>query len=131
MNQTRFYLVENRNPTVQVNLLIGGLPLQKTRDDYIQLIQTHLAVKSQYCSSAPPAGTQAGRRRSPLQDPSSNLLSVSVSAGHLVAVSQMYDSQGEAVVKETTQLPVCDSPGNFPASEKNEMSERTQAFWIV
>uniref|UniRef100_A0A3Q3A8L9 Diacylglycerol kinase n=1 Tax=Kryptolebias marmoratus TaxID=37003 RepID=A0A3Q3A8L9_KRYMA len=51
MNQTRFYLVENRNPAVQVNLLIGGLPLQKTKEEYVQLLQKHLAVKSEYSSA--------------------------------------------------------------------------------
>ncbi|KAM6924235.1 diacylglycerol kinase theta [Xenentodon cancila] len=45
MNQTRFYVVENRNRTVQVNLLIGGLLPLLTKEEYIQLIQEQLAVK--------------------------------------------------------------------------------------
>ena len=47
MNQTRFYVVENRNRAVQVNLLIGGLPPLLTKEEYIQLIQEHLAIKSE------------------------------------------------------------------------------------
>uniref|UniRef100_A0A3Q0T652 Diacylglycerol kinase n=1 Tax=Amphilophus citrinellus TaxID=61819 RepID=A0A3Q0T652_AMPCI len=45
LNQTRFYIVENRNRAVQVELLIGGLlPLLST-ESYTQLIQEHLAIK--------------------------------------------------------------------------------------
>lgn len=47
MNQTRFYLVENRTPAVQVDLLIGGLPTQRTKEDYVQLLHQHLALKSE------------------------------------------------------------------------------------
>ncbi|KAM4555285.1 diacylglycerol kinase theta isoform 1-T1 [Odontesthes bonariensis] len=46
MNQTRFYVVENRNRAVQVSLLIGGLPPLLTKEEYVQLIQEHLAIKS-------------------------------------------------------------------------------------
>ncbi|XP_071362748.1 diacylglycerol kinase theta [Trachinotus anak] len=46
MNQTRFYIVENRNRAVQVNLLIGGLPPLLTKEEYAQLIQEHLTIKS-------------------------------------------------------------------------------------
>ncbi|XP_018517555.1 diacylglycerol kinase theta isoform X1 [Lates calcarifer] len=46
MNQTRFYVVENRNRAVQVNLLIGGLPPLLTKEEYAQLIQEHLTIKS-------------------------------------------------------------------------------------
>ncbi|XP_026186297.1 diacylglycerol kinase theta isoform X1 [Mastacembelus armatus] len=46
MNQTRFYIVENRNRVVQVNLLIMGLPPLLNNDEYVQLIEDHLAIKS-------------------------------------------------------------------------------------
>uniref|UniRef100_A0A3Q3VV02 Diacylglycerol kinase n=1 Tax=Mola mola TaxID=94237 RepID=A0A3Q3VV02_MOLML len=46
MNRTRFYVVENRNRVVRVNLLIGGLPPQLTKDQYIQLLKEHLAIKT-------------------------------------------------------------------------------------
>ncbi|GLD67014.1 diacylglycerol kinase theta-like protein [Lates japonicus] len=46
MNQTRFYVVENRNRAVQVNLLIGGLPPLLAKEEYAQLIQEHLTIKS-------------------------------------------------------------------------------------
>uniref|UniRef100_A0A7N8WWD8 Diacylglycerol kinase n=1 Tax=Mastacembelus armatus TaxID=205130 RepID=A0A7N8WWD8_9TELE len=47
MNQTRFYIVENRNRVVQVNLLIMGLPPLLNNDEYVQLIEDHLAIKSE------------------------------------------------------------------------------------
>ncbi len=47
MNQTRFYIVENKNRAVQVNLLIVGLPPLLTKEEYVQLIQEHLTVKSE------------------------------------------------------------------------------------
>ncbi|CAB1423843.1 unnamed protein product [Pleuronectes platessa] len=46
MNQTRFYVVENRKRAVQVNLLIGGLPPLLAREEYAQLIQEQLTIKS-------------------------------------------------------------------------------------
>lgn len=46
MNQTRFYIVENKNRAVRVELLIGGLPLLLTTEKYTQLIEEHLAIKS-------------------------------------------------------------------------------------
>uniref|UniRef100_A0A665UZT9 Diacylglycerol kinase n=1 Tax=Echeneis naucrates TaxID=173247 RepID=A0A665UZT9_ECHNA len=46
MNQTRFYVVENRKQMVQVSLLIGGLPPLLTKEDYVQLVQSHLTTKS-------------------------------------------------------------------------------------
>ncbi|XP_034399853.1 diacylglycerol kinase theta-like isoform X2 [Cyclopterus lumpus] len=46
MNQTRFYLVENRKRAVQVSLLIGGLTPLLTKDEYVQLIQDQLSIKS-------------------------------------------------------------------------------------
>ncbi|KAM8733528.1 diacylglycerol kinase theta [Acanthopagrus schlegelii] len=46
MNQTRFYIVENRNWALQVRLLIGGLPPLLTKEEYVQLIEEHLTIKS-------------------------------------------------------------------------------------
>ncbi|XP_056138784.1 diacylglycerol kinase theta [Lampris incognitus] len=46
MNQTRFYSIENRNRVIQVSLLIGGLPLLLTKEEYTQLVQEHLTIKS-------------------------------------------------------------------------------------
>ncbi|KAF6715274.1 Diacylglycerol kinase theta [Oryzias melastigma] len=46
MNQTRFYLVENQNRAVSVNLLIGGLPPLLSKEQYMQLVQEQLAIKS-------------------------------------------------------------------------------------
>ncbi|XP_005737795.1 diacylglycerol kinase theta isoform X1 [Pundamilia nyererei] len=46
MNQTRFYIVENKNRAVRVELLIGGLPPLLTTEKYTQLIEEHLAIKS-------------------------------------------------------------------------------------
>ncbi|XP_072549421.1 diacylglycerol kinase theta [Salminus brasiliensis] len=46
MNQTRFYIVESRNRVVQVDLLLGGLPLHLNTEEYTQLLQQHLAIKS-------------------------------------------------------------------------------------
>ncbi|XP_008325453.1 diacylglycerol kinase theta isoform X2 [Cynoglossus semilaevis] len=46
MHQTRFYVVENRNRVVQVDLLIGGLPPLLAKEEYAQLIEEHLAIKS-------------------------------------------------------------------------------------
>lgn len=54
MNQTRFYLVEDRKSAVQVSLLIGGLTPQLNRDEYVQLIQEQLTIKSE---SEPPLMT--------------------------------------------------------------------------
>ncbi|XP_026199803.1 diacylglycerol kinase theta [Anabas testudineus] len=50
MNQTRFYIMENRNRAVQVNLLIGGLPPLLNKEDYEQLIEKHLTSKSHLVS---------------------------------------------------------------------------------
>ncbi|XP_038555724.1 diacylglycerol kinase theta isoform X2 [Micropterus salmoides] len=46
MNQTRFYIVENGNREVRVSLLIGGLPPLLSKEEYVQLIQEHLTIKS-------------------------------------------------------------------------------------
>lgn len=48
MNQTRFYVVENRNRAVQVNLLIGGLPPLLSKEEYEQLMERHLSSKSEW-----------------------------------------------------------------------------------
>ncbi|XP_062840795.1 diacylglycerol kinase theta [Trichomycterus rosablanca] len=50
MNQTRFYIVEKRNQVVQVDLLLGGLPVQLSTEEYTQLLQQHLAIKSHLIS---------------------------------------------------------------------------------
>ncbi|XP_068596740.1 diacylglycerol kinase theta [Brachionichthys hirsutus] len=50
MNQTRFYIVEDRKRPVQVDLLIGGLPPLLTEEEYSQLMQEHLAMKSHLVS---------------------------------------------------------------------------------
>uniref|UniRef100_A0A8C7DA26 Diacylglycerol kinase n=1 Tax=Oncorhynchus kisutch TaxID=8019 RepID=A0A8C7DA26_ONCKI len=46
MNQTRFYIVESRKQVVQVNLLLEGLPVQLSKEEYTNLLQEHLAIKS-------------------------------------------------------------------------------------
>eukprot|EP00063_Salmo_salar_P092835 XP_014067670.1 PREDICTED: diacylglycerol kinase theta-like isoform X2 [Salmo salar] len=46
MNQTRFYIVESRKQVVQVNLLLEGLPVQLSKEEYTDLLQEHLAIKS-------------------------------------------------------------------------------------
>ncbi|XP_058506003.1 diacylglycerol kinase theta-like [Solea solea] len=46
MNQTRLYVVDNRKWAVQVDLLIVGLPPLLARDEYVQLMEEHLTVKS-------------------------------------------------------------------------------------
>lgn len=50
MNQTRFYIVENREFPIQVSLLIGGLPTLLTKDEYVHMMQEHLAIKSHLVS---------------------------------------------------------------------------------
>uniref|UniRef100_A0A3Q1AYH9 Diacylglycerol kinase n=1 Tax=Amphiprion ocellaris TaxID=80972 RepID=A0A3Q1AYH9_AMPOC len=55
MNQTRFYVVQNRNRTVQVGLLVGGLPPLLAKEEYVQLIQENLDIKSQSAHSLPGA----------------------------------------------------------------------------
>lgn len=47
MNQTRFYMVENQSRSVQINLLIGGLPPLLTREEYDELMEKQLSVKSE------------------------------------------------------------------------------------
>ncbi|XP_037118931.1 diacylglycerol kinase theta-like isoform X4 [Syngnathus acus] len=46
MNRTRFYVVERQNQAVRVRLLIGGLPPQLSKEQYWQLLQEQLAVKT-------------------------------------------------------------------------------------
>ncbi|XP_028316240.1 diacylglycerol kinase theta [Gouania willdenowi] len=50
MNQTRFYAVENRKCTVQVELLIGGFPPLLNADEYVQIINEQLDIKSHLAS---------------------------------------------------------------------------------
>lgn len=47
MNQTRFYVMQNVSPAVRVSLLVGGLPPLLAKEDYIRLLQEHLAIKSE------------------------------------------------------------------------------------
>ncbi|CAN9514629.1 unnamed protein product [Ophioblennius macclurei] len=50
MNQTRFYVVEDKKSPVQVSLLIGGMPPLLTKDEYVQMIQEHLTIKTHLVS---------------------------------------------------------------------------------
>uniref|UniRef100_A0A8C7DA75 Diacylglycerol kinase n=1 Tax=Oncorhynchus kisutch TaxID=8019 RepID=A0A8C7DA75_ONCKI len=54
MNQTRFYIVESRKQVVQVNLLLEGLPVQLSKEEYTNLLQEHLAIKSESTHIASP-----------------------------------------------------------------------------
>uniref|UniRef100_A0A674D5T4 Diacylglycerol kinase n=1 Tax=Salmo trutta TaxID=8032 RepID=A0A674D5T4_SALTR len=54
MNQTRFYIVESRKQVVQVNLLLEGLPVQLSKEEYTDLLQEHLAIKSESTHIASP-----------------------------------------------------------------------------
>ncbi|KAG7270190.1 hypothetical protein CRUP_016024 [Coryphaenoides rupestris] len=58
MNQTRFYVTENSSHVIQISLLIGGLPLLLPREEYTQLIQEHLSVKSHLVSMSHMYGSQ-------------------------------------------------------------------------
>ncbi|XP_019901508.2 diacylglycerol kinase theta isoform X3 [Esox lucius] len=58
MNQTRFYVVESRNRAVQVNLLLEGLPVQQTKEEYVDLLQEHLAIKSHVVTISHVYGSQ-------------------------------------------------------------------------
>lgn len=58
MNQTRFYATENSNHVIQVSLLIGGLPLLLPREEYTQLVQEHLSVKSHLVTMSHMYGSQ-------------------------------------------------------------------------
>lgn len=90
MNQTRFYAVEDRKRAVRVCLLVGGLPPLLSTEQYVQLLQEHLAIKSKPELMSPDCSPPA-----PYLKPSA------VSAGHLVAVSHTYTSQGELVAVVT------------------------------
>ncbi|XP_015228773.1 PREDICTED: diacylglycerol kinase theta [Cyprinodon variegatus] len=46
MNQTRFYVVENKNRAVQVDLLILGLPPLLAKEEQTRLLQEQLEIKS-------------------------------------------------------------------------------------
>ncbi|XP_061644086.1 diacylglycerol kinase theta-like isoform X2 [Phyllopteryx taeniolatus] len=46
MNLTRFYVAERRSQALQVSLLIGGLPPLLSKEQYWQLMQEQLIVKS-------------------------------------------------------------------------------------
>lgn len=46
MNQTRFYIAENNKSIVRVNLFVGGLPPQLSREEYTNILKAELAIKS-------------------------------------------------------------------------------------
>ncbi|XP_043915042.1 diacylglycerol kinase theta [Protopterus annectens] len=50
MNQTRFYIVENKNSVVQVNMLINGLPVHLNKEEYYDLLVQHLYIKRDFAS---------------------------------------------------------------------------------
>ncbi|KAM9740673.1 LOW QUALITY PROTEIN: diacylglycerol kinase theta [Menidia menidia] len=58
MNQTRFYVVGTRNRAVQVDLLIGGFPPLLLQEDYVQLVQEHLATKDKLVTITHVYGSQ-------------------------------------------------------------------------
>lgn len=58
MNQTRFYVLENRKRPVQVGLLVGGLPPLLVREEYVQMIQEHFDIKSHLVSISHIYGSQ-------------------------------------------------------------------------
>ncbi|CAL8300604.1 unnamed protein product, partial [Arctogadus glacialis] len=58
MHQTRFYATESRDHVIQVSLLIGGLPPLLPREEYAQLVQEHLSVKSHLVTISHMYGSQ-------------------------------------------------------------------------
>lgn len=58
MHQTRFYVVENRRSEVNVELLIGGLPPLLDIQEYSQILNQHLAIKSHLVSVSQVYGAQ-------------------------------------------------------------------------
>ncbi|XP_038626424.1 diacylglycerol kinase theta isoform X1 [Tachyglossus aculeatus] len=50
MNHTRFYIVEKDNAAIQINLFIGGLPLQLSSEEYTKILQDDLAIKTNLVS---------------------------------------------------------------------------------
>uniref|UniRef100_UPI00398F11FF diacylglycerol kinase theta isoform X1 n=1 Tax=Pristiophorus japonicus TaxID=55135 RepID=UPI00398F11FF len=50
MNQTRFYITQNQNSVVQVNLLLMALPPQLTQDNYLSLLKNYLEIKGNLVS---------------------------------------------------------------------------------
>ncbi|MGH0172237.1 UNVERIFIED_CONTAM: hypothetical protein FKN15_063141 [Acipenser sinensis] len=69
MNQTRFYIVENRNSMVQVNLLVSGLPVQLNEKEYTELLQEHLAIKSSLLQPPGDSGNGGWNTRPPKRVP--------------------------------------------------------------
>lgn len=45
MNQTRFYLEENAKPNILVELLISGLPLLLSGEEYTNILKDSLEIK--------------------------------------------------------------------------------------
>lgn len=58
MHQTRFYVVESRRSEVNVELLIGGLPPLLEREEYSQILEQQLQIKSNLVSVNQVYGTQ-------------------------------------------------------------------------
>lgn len=58
MHQTRFYVVENSRSEVNVELLIGGLPPLLDIEEYSQILNQHLAIKSHLVSISQVYGAQ-------------------------------------------------------------------------
>lgn len=58
MHQTRFYVVENRRSEVSVELLIGGLPPLLDIQEYSQILNQHIAIKSHLVSISQIYGAQ-------------------------------------------------------------------------
>ncbi|CAB1337160.1 unnamed protein product [Coregonus sp. 'balchen'] len=60
IRKTRFYIVESRNQVVQVNLLVERLPIQLSKEEYADLLQEHLAMKSHLVTITHVYGNQDG-----------------------------------------------------------------------
>ncbi|KAM6980369.1 LOW QUALITY PROTEIN: diacylglycerol kinase theta [Aplochiton taeniatus] len=58
MNQTRVYITESMNRVVQVKLLVGGLPLLLSKEEYSALLQEHMAIKSHLVTITHAYGSQ-------------------------------------------------------------------------
>uniref|UniRef100_A0A8C5PLV7 Diacylglycerol kinase n=1 Tax=Leptobrachium leishanense TaxID=445787 RepID=A0A8C5PLV7_9ANUR len=50
MNQTRFYIEENQNLEIQIQMLLGGLPPLLTAAEYTNLLKEHLDIKEHLVS---------------------------------------------------------------------------------
>ncbi|XP_069092678.1 diacylglycerol kinase theta [Pleurodeles waltl] len=50
MNQTRFYIVEDTNMNVQINLFVGGLPSMLSSEEYCNILKNNLDIKEKVVS---------------------------------------------------------------------------------